>query len=150
MRQDLRDAIATATRALGQPGVWWTGADRLKIAGETRQARSCRLCEQRKEALSPHAIAGSHDSAADLAPAAIEAIHRIVSDPGRLAEAWYRRTTGAGLSDQAYVELLCVVAITTALDTFHRATGGAPCALPPPARGEPTRRPPKGAKPGLG
>ncbi|HYX05052.1 MAG TPA: alkylhydroperoxidase-related (seleno)protein, partial [Reyranella sp.] len=86
MRQELQDAIASAARALGQPGVWWTGAERLKIASETRRARSCALCRRRKEAFSPHSLTGSHDSATDLPPSAIEAVHRIVSDPGRLSE----------------------------------------------------------------
>ena len=34
MRQELRDALSTAWLALGEPGVWWTGAERVKIAGE--------------------------------------------------------------------------------------------------------------------
>ena len=57
------------------------------------------------------------------ATAAVEAIHRIVSDPGRLSESWYRRTVAAGLSEEAYVELLSLVAITTAVDTLDRALG---------------------------
>lgn len=81
---------------------------------------------------------------------AIEAIHRIVTDPGRLSEAWYRRTTADGLGDEAYIELLSVVAIVTAVDTFDRAQGSAQRALPAPRTGEPARRRPRGAKPGLG
>ena len=150
MRQELQDALSSAARALGQPGVWWTSAERLKIARETRRARSCPLCRRRKEALSPHAVVGSHESATDLAPAAIEAVHRVVSDPGRLSEAWYRRLGDAGLADEAYVELLSVVAMTTALDTFDRATGAASRDLPQPSPGTPSRRRPHGAKPGLG
>jgi hypothetical protein len=150
MRQDLQDAIATAAQALGRPGVWWTAAERLNIASETRRARSCALCRRRKEALSPHAVLGSHDSATDLPPSAIEAIHRIVSDPGRLSEAWYRRLSGAELADEPYVELLSVVAMTIALDTFDRAAGAALHDLPAASPGKPTRRRPKGAKPGLG
>jgi hypothetical protein len=150
MRQELQEAIQRAHAALGAAGVWWTGEERLKIARETRAARSCRLCEQRKQALSPHAVVGSHDAATDLAPAAVEAVHRIVSDPGRLSESWYRRTTGPALTDEAYVELLSVVAIVTALDTFDRARGAAVRGLPEVKPGAPTRRRPKGAKPGLG
>src|SRR5262245_13633907 len=151
MRQELRDATATAATALGQAGVWWTSGGRIDIASEARAARSCRLCRQRKAALSPFAIAGSHDVATDLSPAAIEAIHRIVSDPGRLSEAWYRRITAQGLADEGYVELLSVVAIVTALDTFDRATGAPLRDLMPASRpGPPTHRRPKGAKPGLG
>jgi hypothetical protein len=150
MRPELRDAVQIAWRALGQPGVWWTGAERVEIARETRAARACALCATRKSALSPHTVAGTHEAATGLSKPAVEAVHRIVSDPGRLSEAWYRRTTSAGLQDEAYVELLSVVAITTAVDTFDRARGAAPRALPTLLAGEPTRRRPAGAKPGLG
>jgi hypothetical protein len=150
MRQELRDALSTACLALCEPGVWWTGAERVKIAGETRAARSCSLCSKRKVALSPHATPGSHDAASDLSESAIEAIHRIVSDPGRLSQAWYQRTTSSGLSDAAYVELLSVVAITTAVDTFDRASGAPLRPLPAPLPGMPTQQRPAGAKPGLG
>jgi len=150
MRQELQEALQRAHVALGEAGVWWTGEERLKIAQEARWARSCPLCQQRKQALSPNNLDGSHDAATDLASAAIEAIHRIVSDPGRLSGSWYRRTTERDLSDEAYVELLSVVAMTTALDTFDRARGAAARGLPRPRPGAPTRRRPSGAKPGLG
>jgi hypothetical protein len=150
MRQALRDAIAVAWPALGTVGVWWTSADRLQVARETRTARECPLCRERKAALIPHTVAGTHLSSTTLSPSAIEAIHRIVSDPGRLSEAWYRRTTSSDLGDEAYVELLSVVAITIAIDTFDRALGSGLRALPVAEPGEPSRRRPSGAKPGLG
>ena len=150
MREELKDSVHRAWLALGNPGVWWSGADRLKIVREARAARSCALCRARKAALSPQAVAGAHDTVSDLSPSAIEAIHRIVSDPGRLSEAWYRRTTSAGLEDGAYVELLAVVSITTAVDTFDRACGMAQRELPAASAGAPSRRRPRGAKPGLG
>lgn len=139
-----------AWRGLGEPGVWWAGPERVKIARETRAARACALCRTRKAALSPHAVPGAHDAVTDLSAPAIEAIHRIVSDPGRLSEAWYRRTISSGLTDEAYVELLAVVSITTAVDTFDRACGTPARELPAALPGEPTCRRPAGAKPGLG
>lgn len=156
MRQELRNALAVAWRALGEPGEWWSGAERAAIARETRTARACALCHARKAALLPHTIAGEHASSTDLPPAAIEAIHRIVADPGRLSEAWFRQvveggqTGGAGLSEEAYVELLSVVAITTAVDTFDKGRGAALRVPPEVQPGTQTRRRPKGAKPGLG
>jgi len=150
MRAELTKAVEAAWRALGQPGVWWSGSERVQILSEARAARRCELCRLRKTALSPHTVAGRHEAATGLRPEAIEAVHRIVSDPGRLSEAWYRRTTQSGLSDEAYVEVLAVVAMATAVDTFDRACGlplrDAPAAI----AGEPTRRRPSGAKPGLG
>lgn len=150
MRQELRDALDVAWDALGAAGVWWTGAERAKIVAETRAARACDLCRARKAALSPAAIPGQHTGATDLPEAAVEAVHRIVTDPGRLSEAWYRRIGALGLSDEAYVELLSVVAITMAVDTYDRATGNARRSAPVPREGLPSRRRPTGAKPGLG
>jgi hypothetical protein len=150
MRQDLGDAVTVAWQGLGEVGVWWTGADRLQIASEARTARGCAVCRERKAALIPHMVAGTHVSSTKLSASAIEAIHRIVSDPGRLSEAWYRGTTSADLGEEAYVELLSVVAITVAIDTFDRACGAELRALPDATAGEPNRRRPAGAKPGLG
>ncbi len=150
MRQELRSALALAWKALGTAGVWWTSDQRLKIAAETRAARDCGLCAARKAALSPAGVAGRHAAATDLSDAAIEAVHRIVTDPGRLSEDWYRRVTAQGLDDEPYVELLSVVAITTAVDTYDRTTGQALRNLPAPQTGVPQRRRPSGARPGLG
>jgi hypothetical protein len=150
MRTELKEALTRAWRELGAPGVWWTGHERVTIIRETRAVRSCPLCQARKAAPIPNAVGGSHTVVTALPAAAIEAIHRIVADPGRLSEAWYRQVTATRLSDAAYVELLSVVAITTAVDTFDRA-GGAPLrSLPPTQPGDPTRQRPAGAKPGLG
>ncbi len=150
MRQELRSALARTWQALGTTGVWWTADDRLKIAAETRAARDCSLCAARKAAMLPAGIAGRHAAATDLADAAIEAIHRIATDPGRLSEGWYKRVVALGLDDESYIELLSVVAITTAVDTFDRAAGRARRSLPAAHQGVPRRRRPKGAKPGLG
>ncbi len=135
---------------LGKVGVWWTGAERLQIARETRTAHGCALCRERKTALVPHAVARTHLSSTNLSPSAIEAIHRVVSDPGRLSEAWYRRTTSSDLGEEAYVELLSVAAITVAIDTFDRACGTRLRTLPAALPGNPSRLRPAGAKPGLG
>src|SRR6185503_12295045 len=98
MRTDLDQAVTRAWQALGTCGVWWTGEERLTIAREARAARSCALCYTRKSAPIPQAVTGAHTVATALSPAAIEAIHRIVSDPGRLSSAWYARTIAFGLT----------------------------------------------------
>lgn len=150
MRSELSDALRRAWPAIGACGVWWTGAERLLIAREARAARDCTLCQERKAAPIPQAVAGAHSAATTLSSAAVEAVHRIVSDPGRLSEGWYKRTVAAGLSEESYVELLGVVAMTTAVDTFDRALGAPLRAMPPAGAGQPSRRRPTGAKPGLG
>ena len=150
MRTDLSEALTRAWRANGACGVWWTGEERLTIVLEARAARDCPLCLERKAVPIPQVIAGKHTVETTLSPAATEAVHRIVTDPGRLSEAWYRRTIASGLTEEAYVELLSVVAMTTAVDTFDRALGAPLRTLPPAGEGKPGRRRPVGAKSGLG
>jgi len=149
IRADMADAQRLAWEQLAQPGSWWDGAGRVAIAAEARHARSCDLCAARRAALSPAMVAGRHDSLGALAPAEVEAVHRIVTDSGRLGETWYRGLLREGLTEERYVELVSVVAVTTAIDTFRFAAGLDPWDLPQPVPGQPTRRRPSGAKPGL-
>jgi hypothetical protein len=140
MRPALEAAQYEAWRRLGQPGTWWTGADRIAIARETRAA-----------ALSPLNVPGEHDVAEPTLPTpAIEAIHRIRSDPGRISETWFQRLREAGVGEEAYVELVSIVAVTVAIDTFRRGSGLPPLPLPTAQPGEPSRRRPANAKPGRG
>ena len=62
-----------------------TGAERVAIAREVRAARRCAFCAERRAALSPTAVSGAHDAATDLRPAIVDAVHRVVTDPGRLS-----------------------------------------------------------------
>jgi len=150
MREELAATQAQAWQRLAAPGTWWTGAERVAIAAEARHAPTCPLCAARAAALSPFAVGGAHarlDSS--LTDAAIEAVHRICTDPGRLGETWFLRLREAGLGEAAYVELVSVIAVVTAVDTFRRAAGLQPRVLPVPRGGAPTRRRPHGARPGL-
>ena len=121
VRADIVDLHQRIWRWLAQPGLWWTGAERVAIAGEARNARNCALCAERKAALSPYAIDGTHVAESALPAPAIEAVHRIATDPGRLSEAWFRATLAGGVSDAAYVELVVVIACVVAVDTFAHA-----------------------------
>lgn len=149
IRPDLARALDVAWHAIGGAGTWWTGEERVAIAAETRQAIRCELCRARKNAVSPAMVSGQHDNAVDLPPPAVEAIHRIRTDSGRLSIGWYRSLVAAGLCDEQYVELLSVVAIVVATDTFRRAAGLQLLSLPRAKPGEPSRRRPQGARPGL-
>jgi hypothetical protein len=148
-RPELLAAQATAWAWLGAPGIWWSGEDRVAIVAETRHAATCALCRARKEAAIPAAILGTHDSISTLPAAAIEAIHRIRTDSGRLGESWYRRLIGPELNEGQYVELVAIVAITVAIDSFRQGIGAPPLDLPLPMPGLPSRVTPPGAKPGL-
>lgn len=75
IRRDLAEAQTDAWRQIGQTGTWWTGAERVGIAAETRRAATCSLCVARRAALSPATVTGTHDTAGSLSPAPVEAIH---------------------------------------------------------------------------
>src|SRR5271168_1221464 len=150
IRADLLAAQDEAWDAIAAPGSWRAGAERVAIAAETRHALACPLCAARKAALSPAMVGGDHATPGALPGAAVEAIHRIRSDPGRLGEAWYRRVLAGGLDADRYAELVSVVVITVAVDTFRHAIGVAPLPLPAARAGEPRRRRPRGVKPGPG
>ena len=130
------------------PGCWWTGAERVAIAAEVRQARRCGLCAQSRRAPSPHAVSGNHDRAsATLPEAAVEAVHRIVTDANRLGRSWLEKLAADGLSDGHYVELVGVVVAVVSIDAFCRGVGSALHPLPEPGPGEPSGYRPPGARP---
>jgi len=150
MRTALEQAQNEAWRRIGLTGTWWNGRERVAIALECRAAADCQFCAERAAALSPLTVAGRHTSAEPSLPApAIEAIHRIRTDPGRIGESWFLALRDAGLSEEAYVELVSIVAVTVAVDTFRRGSGLAPLPFPAAVPGIPSRRRPTGAKPGL-
>ncbi len=116
---------------LGRAGAWWTGVERIAIASETRTAWSCRLCAERNEALSPDAVSGAHDVAASSLPAAaVEAVHRLVTDASRISKPWLDGLYAQGLTDGPYVELVGTVTSVVSIDSFCLALGLALHALP--------------------
>jgi hypothetical protein len=146
IRADLLTAQEHAWERIGRPGSWWTGAERVAIAAETRHAVRCQLCIARRAALSPAMVAGDHSSLCTLPAAAVEAIHRIRTDSGRLSEVWYRQVLDGGLSEERYVELVAIAAIVVAVDTFRTALGVPSLELPQPCDGAPLRLRPRGAR----
>ena len=148
LRDDLVAAQRRAWARLAAPGEWWTGAVRLAIAEETRAAMHCGLCQDRKAALSPYAVTGTHTAATNLPENLIDVIHRIRTDSGRLIRQFYDRARAGGLSDAEYVETVGVMATVIAIDSFCDALGMSRHALPAPVAGEPHRRRPAGAKEG--
>jgi hypothetical protein len=139
VRADLGEAQTRAWRRLAEPGAWWTGAERVAIAAEARAAMRCAACREARSALSPGSAAGRHTSVSALPASAVEAIHRITTDPGRLSRRWFDALAGQGLADGAYVELVGVITTLIGVDSFCRAIGAAPHALPEPRPGEPSR-----------
>ncbi len=146
VRPGLERECERAWQRLASAGTWWSGAERLAIAAESRLARSCALCRARKAALSPYAAAGDHETHAILPRGVIDVVHRLSTDAGRLTRNWLQRVVGDDLSEEEYVETVAVVAVITALDTFDLSLGRPQRALPSPLAGEPARRRPARAR----
>jgi alkylhydroperoxidase family enzyme len=143
VRDDLPAAHRQAWEQLARPGRYLSGAQRVAAAAEVRAAWSCSLCRERKQALLPAALNGSHEGPGQLPQAMVDAIHRITTAPGRLSRRWFDGIREAGVSDGQYVELVGVIVTIVSVDQFCRGLGVAPHALPAPRDGEPSGlRPP--------
>jgi hypothetical protein len=116
------------------------------MAAEVRSARTCALCAERKAAVTPAAVTGSHSATIELPAAVVDALHRIATDPGRLTRAWLDRVLGSGVSDVAFAEAVGVMATVITMDTFARGIGSDPPPMNPPVNGEPSRTRPSGAE----
>jgi len=148
VRDDLPAAHRRAWARLARPGNWWTGAERVAMAAEIRNASGCPLCRERRNSLSPYAVAGEHTRVASLANPVIDVIHRVVTDPGRLTRKWFEQTLAGGLSDAAYVEIIGTIVTVVSIDSFCRGLGVPLHPLPDPVAGEPSRYRPAAARPG--
>lgn len=144
-RPALIDAIEVAWQRLASPGTWWSGAERLAIVTQIRMARHCTLCKQRKAALSPYTLEGTHTASDGLCADAIEAIHRLTTDASRITESWVNQIISGELSEEQYVEIVSIVATVSGLDTFDNALGRDTRALPEPLAGNPVQHRPAGA-----
>jgi len=149
IRPDILAEQMRAWRHIASAGSWFTGAERLAVAAETRAARTCALCASRKAALSPNAVDGGHDhspSGAKLPAALIEVVHRVTTDPARLSKSWHDGVMADGLDAERYVEAVGVAVHTISLDTFAAGLGLPPRPLPAAQPGAPSGYRPKSAK----
>ncbi len=157
VRDDFAAAHTRFWQRLASPGAWWTGAERVAIAAEVRHARHCVLCQERQKALArlrrrrasspctPAAVEGHHDHRGVLPDAAVEVIHRVVTDPGRLSWQWFEKTLAAGLSAEQYVEIIGTLVAMVSIDSFCRGIGVPLHPLPEPQPGAPSYYRPPGA-----
>jgi hypothetical protein len=148
IRPDLVEANRRAWAHVAAPGTWLTGAERVAVADETRRARTCKLCSERKAALSPFTIDGEHDHAGILSAPIVDLIHRVTTDAARLTERWHRSLLDQGLAVEAYVEALGVTVLVISVDRFHHALGLPLEDLPNPEIGGPSRERPDGVNEG--
>jgi hypothetical protein len=150
VRADISAAHDKFWQNLARPGNWWTGAERIAIAKEVRNALDCEYCANRKQALSPYNFAGEHNHDGDLSDVAVDAVHRIITDQTRITGAWVDGNVEKGLSKGAYVELAGLAVAMLSIDEFHRALGLALEPLPLPLPGEPDGYMPALAQEGTG
>lgn len=148
----VRDDIGEAHRAIlayiASPGSWFSGAERVAIAAESRKAERCSLCAARRQSVSPESPDGEHDVASELPASLVEVAHRVRVDSGRLSRRFFEAVTEGGVSEDQYVEAVGIVAMVAGIDHFCRALGVAERDLPEPVPGDPSRDRPASAKPG--
>ena len=150
IRQDLADAYARYWQQLSSPGNWFSGAQRVAIAAEVRNAVNCPFCEQRKQALSPYNQQGEHLSGEVLDSAVVDMIHRVITDQSRITDTFIHDQDAHGLSEEQYVELVGVAVTVFSIDEFNRALGLPPEPLPEPQAGAPDHYRPPGTERGTG
>lgn len=130
---------STSWRQVSQAGDFWDAQQRVAIVQEARASLRCELCTARKQALSPFGVAGEHTrypTSSDLTDVAVDSIHRIRTDPGRLTREWFDTVIASGMSQQAYTELVSVVTTSVIIDTLHNSVGLDVPGLHPPESGD--------------
>lgn len=139
VRADFAEGHNRFWKKLAAPGNWLTGAERIAVAQEVRQAWHCDFCARRKAALSPNHVEGAHESVSELPDAMVEIVHRVITDNGRLTKTWYRGVVRQGVTAEEYIEIIGVVVHALLIDEFCRAIGHPLHDLPQPLAGEPSR-----------
>jgi hypothetical protein len=150
LRPEIVPAVGAALAQLGKKGDWLDGERRLAVAREARNAWDCAICRERRDALSPYAVEGEHDHLDELPEDWIDVIHRVVTDSGRLTEAWLRGHLDGPMAEDEYIEIVSVTIITTVIDTFALGIGMETPALPQAEPGLPDRYRRADATPGPG
>lgn len=134
----IREAQRAAVDALGRAGDWLSADQRVDAWRHVRASATDELDAARRAAVTPTAIEGRHAASTHLPAAAVEVIHRVSSDPGRLTRAWADEQI-ADLGEDTYTELVGVAAIAATIDHFHRAVGEPLSSLGNGQGGEPSR-----------
>ncbi len=139
LAETLHTHHAQVLEQIAQPGDFFSGSERVEMVHCAREALSCRLCVQRKNALSPSSVAGEHDHPRILNPTIVDVIHRVRTDPGRLTKSWFDGVINQ-ISKQQYVEIVSVVASSVIIDTLHNALGLGVPQLPQAKAGRPRQQ----------
>ncbi|MDA7774158.1 hypothetical protein N8993_08220 [Pseudomonadales bacterium] len=146
IRAELISSHDEVWKQLARPGARLSGAERVAIAAEVRQARSCAFCKARKAALSPNAVRGWHDQAdRDMPGARVELVHKLTTDPGRVTRSWVDGLIADGMEEVEYIEVAGLLSAVIVVDTFRAALGLPLRELPLPVDGVPHGQTPETA-----
>ena len=118
---DYIDGLNAEWTTLATPGTWWTGSERVAIAGHARASRE-----------------GTSPPDAGLPEPAARAAARLAAAPHVDAE-WIDGLVADGLTLEAYVEIVGIVGRVSAIDSLMFGIGAQPQPLPLPLDGEPSR-----------
>ncbi|MDF1595442.1 MAG: hypothetical protein P1T08_05015 [Acidimicrobiia bacterium] len=125
VRSDLAAALRQVWASLAAPGTWWSGVERVAIAGAAR------------------------GQATDVIPASAGAAARTVyADITATSRDWVDNLIQDGLGIPAFIEIIGIVSRLAAVDEFSRALGQSVEPLPDPLPGDPSFEPAPPARPG--
>ncbi len=129
--EPIADRLLQAREDLAAVGDWLAAEQRLEAWQHTRQSRSNELDARRRQALSPHSISDMHPAGQTLSATAIDVVHRLASDSGRLTRSWAEGAM-TELGEEVYTELVGISAIASVVDVYAVAVGEALLQLPSP------------------
>ena len=126
---ELRGLFSRTWAQIAEPGTWWTGPERVAMAGLARANRS-----------------GDDDREGSLPEAANDAVLLLAVTPSATTAVWVD-TVVDGIGLERYIELVGIVSNVVAVDTVTRLLGCELEPLPSPRDGTPSREPvPHGVK----
>ena len=138
VRKDLEAVHEKQLAQFGVAGAWGSGAQRLAVARETRDAGiDAGIYEAPDDPGPPNEN--------DLPNAAKKVIHKLTVAPKDFLEDSYDEALAGGLSDAEFVEMVGIVARITAIDVFSRGIGVPLRPLPEAQPGLPSRERPQAA-----
>jgi len=137
MRDDLSDAHDAVWRHVCEPGSWWTGPERRAAATVVLDAFTD------PDPSPPWVPASSTITVDGLAPAVVDALHRMTAHASTLTRAWYDALTASAMTEPAYVELCGIVASVSAVASLARSVGATLPVLPRAIDGQPTSQVPE-------
>ncbi len=122
--QSIADMCRRTWEDLAEPGTTWTGADRIAIAERARDTRLDR-----------------GGVSTGLPRAAVDVVDLMAGAPATTSREWIDGVV-AELGEQAYLEIVGIVARVVAIDTFTRLVGVAPEPFPEASPGPAVAEPP--------